>query len=617
MRCTRTCRRTFRLSALIALIIFASIYLYSSYSSDNTLSKIGSFNPRDWADAQRLINPKFHKELEIDLSEKDLKADIDSEQENNNNNNKPKTSSHYQDFEDPKNDIDVKIAEQQPKKEETPKYENKDSLVFKTIDPYARASSNYNWNEILTEKSYTETSVEDKKFAIQQMMKFAWDGYKKYAWGWAALDPVRNGKNPGGPFGNTQSGATIIDSLDTLYIMGLKDELNDAIEWLKANFVRNFKSTTAEVSVFEVTIRYIGGFLSGYQLTGDRALLDMAKVTADALTPAFNTPLGLPWSLISPARGGRGHNYNWVPMACGILADVGTLHLEWKTLSRETGDPKYEEMVTRIRDLIQKNPASVDPHLYPHFLNTNTANSCTSKVGLGSFGDSFYEYLIKAYILDSKDTTAKEMYQETAKAIDKRIITKTAQGNYYVKTIADSPSKMEHLACFSGGMFALSSTNSDVFPDQSDRDHWLKMGEELTKSCRLTYSKTSTQIGPDGSIFDGRNDGAVSGSNSLLRPETIESYFYMYRITGEEKYRKWAWDYAVGLQKYTKTDSGYSGLRNVNDNSGSRSNMDGCQQSFFLAETLKYLYLIFAEENTISLDEFVFNTEAHPLKIIK
>merc|ERR1712157_314092 len=144
----------------------------------------------------------------------------------------------------------------------------------------------------------------------------------------------------------------------------------------------------------------------------------------------------------------------------------------------------------------------------------------------------------------------------------------------------------------------------------------LKMGEELTKSCRLTYSKTSTQIGPDGSIFDGRNDGAVSGSNSLLRPETIESYFYMY-ITGEEKYRKWAWDYAVGLQKYTKTDSGYSGLRNVNDNSGSRSNMDGCQQSFFLAETLKYLYLIFAEENTISLDEFVFNTEAHPLKIIK
>lgn len=282
-------------------------------------------------------------------------------------------------------------------------------------------------------------------------------------------------------------------------------------------------------------------------------------------------------------------------------------------------DPKYENMVNQIRNVIRDHPSTLDKHLYTHFYHTETATTCTNKIGLGSFGDSFYEYMLKAYILDKNDSIAKEMYQDTSEALKQHIVTKTRQNNYYVKTVGDSPTKMEHLACFSGGMFALSSfPNVDIFDADADKKkYWHQMGAELTKSCRLTYAKTDSGIGPDGSIFDGVNDGRASNTNSLLRPETVESYFYMYRLTKDEKYRKWAWELAVGLEKYAKANSGYSGLRSVNDVRSSGGNFDGCQQSFFLAETLKYLYLIFNEDEVISLDEFVFNTEAHPLMIIQ
>ena len=119
--------------------------------------------------------------------------------------------------------------------------------------------------------------------------------------------------------------------------------------------------------------------------------------------------------------------------------------------------------------------------------------------------------------------------------------------------------------------------------------------------------------------FDGQgSDGHALDRYSLLRPETVESCFYMWRLTKDPIYKKYAWDYAKSIEKRAKSSSGYSGLRNVNyvgeDN---MSNLDGNQQTFLLAETFKYMYLIFSDDDVISLDDWVFNTEAHPLKIIK
>ncbi|KAI1292831.1 Mannosyl-oligosaccharide alpha-1,2-mannosidase IA [Halotydeus destructor] len=86
----------------------------------------------------------------------------------------------------------------------------------------------------------------------------------------------------------------------------------------------------------------------------------------------------------------------------------------------------------------------------------------------------------------------------------------------------------------------------------------------------------------------------------------------MWRLTKEQKYRDWAWEAVQAIEKHCRVENGYSGLKNVYD---ANSPKDDVQQSFFFAEVLKYLYLIFSEDNLISLDEWVFNTEAHPLPI--
>jgi len=231
-------------------------------------------------------------------------------------------------------------------------------------------------------------------------------------------------------------------------------------------------------------------------------------------------------------------------------------------------------------------------------------------------GDSFYEYLLKSYVMDKNDVTGKEMYQHTLESFD-YFLKKTSQGNYFLSEYPAGIQKMEHLACFAPGMLALGSLYMPENTGGKTNSEWLNLAGELTKSCHMMYEKASTGVGPNEAYFDGRQDGYALDRYSLLRPETIESCFYMWRTTKNPIYKKWAWDYAKSIEKNAKSNSGYSGLRNVNFNGDNAGNLDGNQQTFLLAETFKYMYLIFSDDDVISLDDWVFNTEAHPFKIIK
>merc|ERR1712110_846133 len=106
--------------------------------------------------------------------------------------------------------------------------------------------------------------------------------------------------------------------------MGLMDDYKAGVEWLLENFKKNFLATTNTVSVFEITIRYLGGFIAAYHQSNDERLLNLAKVVADGLLPAFNTTSGLPMTLVSPSTK-KVENYGWANGGCGILADMGTL----------------------------------------------------------------------------------------------------------------------------------------------------------------------------------------------------------------------------------------------------------------------------------------------------
>ena len=101
----------------------------------------------------------------------------------------------------------------------------------------------------------------------------------------------------------------------------------------------------------------------------------------------------------------------------------------------------------------------------------------------------------------------------------------------------------------------------------------------------------------------------------LLRPEAIETWMYLYRVTKQEKYREWGWNVFKSIRRWCKVaDGGYSGLKSVLE---VPPKFDDLQQSFWFAETLKYLYLLFSDDDTVNLDAWVFNTEGHPFKIRK
>uniref|UniRef100_A0A8C1GGZ6 alpha-1,2-Mannosidase n=1 Tax=Cyprinus carpio TaxID=7962 RepID=A0A8C1GGZ6_CYPCA len=387
-----------------------------------------------------------------------------------------------------------------------------------------------------------DPDIKAKRAKIKEMMQFSWDNYKRYAWGSNELRPVSKQGHSSNLFGSLK-GATIVDALDTLYIMEMYDEFEAATEWVERNLDFNMN---AEISVFEVNIRFVGGLLSAYYLSGKEVFRRKAVELGEKLLPAFKTPTGL----------------------------------------------------------------------YPNYLNPNSGQWGQHHVSVGGLGDSFYEYLLKAWLMSDKtDEEGKKLYYDALQAIEKNLIRKSSGGLTYIAEWKGGllEHKMGHLTCFAGGMIAL---GADGAPDDKT-GHQMELAAEITRTCHESYTRTSMKLGPEAFRFDGGVEAIATRQNEkyfILRPEVIETYMYMWRFTHDPKYRQWGWEAVQALEKYCRVVGGYSGVRDVYANT---PNHDDVQQSFYLAETLKYLYLLFSDDDHLPFEHWVFNTEAHPLPVIK
>ncbi|KAM7131513.1 mannosyl-oligosaccharide 1,2-alpha-mannosidase IB isoform 1-T1 [Ciconia maguari] len=481
-----------------------------------------------------------------------------------------------------------------------------------------------------------DPDIREKRNKIKEMMKHAWDNYKQYGWGHNELKPIARKGHSTNIFGNSQMGATIVDALDTLYIMGLHDEFREGQEWIDKNL--DF-SVNSEVSVFEVNIRFIGGLLAAYYLSGQEVFKIKAVQLAGKLLPAFNTPTGIPWAMVN-LKSGVGRNWGWASAGSSILAEFGTLHMEFVHLSYLTGEPVYYNKVMHIRKLLQKMDRPNG--LYPNYLNPRTGRWGQHHTSVGGLGDSFYEYLLKAWLMSDKmDTEARKMYDDAIEAIEKHLIRKSSGGLTFIGEWKNGhlERKMGHLTCFAGGMFALGADGS-----RDDKaGHYLQLGAEIAHTCHESYDRTTLKLGPEAFKFDGGVEAVAVRQNEkyyILRPEVIETYWYMWRFTHDPKYRQWGWEATQSLasfscpscgtvcqdcciidqrntckaiDKYCRVSGGFSGVKDVYSSSPT---YDDVQQSFFLAETLKYLYLLFSNDDLLPLDNWVFNTEAHPLPVL-
>ncbi|KAK5852650.1 hypothetical protein PBY51_006501 [Eleginops maclovinus] len=448
-----------------------------------------------------------------------------------------------------------------------------------------------------------------RRAKIKEMMKHAWDSYRHYAWGFNELKPVSKQGHSSNLFGSIK-GATIVDALDTLYMMEMFEEFDAATDWVEKNLDFN---VNAEVSVFEVNIRFVGGLLSAYYLSGKEVYRRKAVELGEKLLPAFKTPTGIPWALLN-LKSGVGRNWPWASGGSSILAEYGTLHLEFMHLSKLSGNPEFAQKVMNIRKVL--NRLDKPQGLYPNYLNPNSGQWGQHHVSVGGLGDSFYEYLLKAWLMSDKtDDEGKKMYYDALQAIETNLMRKSSGGLTYIAEWKGGllEHKMGHLTCFAGGMIAL---GADGAP--SDKTgHQMEQAAEIARTCHESYARTALKLGPEAFRFDGGVEAIATRQNEkyfILRPEVIETYMYMWRFTHDPKYREWGWEAVQALEQHCRVDGGYSGIRDVY---ASTPNHDDVQQSFYLAETLKYLYLLFSDDDHLAFDHWVFNTEAHPLPVIK
>lgn len=237
--------------------------------------------------------------------------------------------------------------------------------------------------------------VQSKKFkgpqnerqdAIVAAFVHAWKGYKTYAWGHDMLKPISKTYHDW-----FSLGLTLVDALDTMYIMNLEEHFQEARDWVDKNLNFNIQK---DVNLFEVTIRVLGGLLSAYHLSNDVMFLHKASDLGTRLLPCFDTESGVPYSDINLATL-QAHSPKWSPDSS--TSEVTTIQLEFRDLSRCTGNPKFEESVGRVS--LHVHNLEKTEGLVPIFINAQTGDFRSySTITLGARGDSYYEYLLKQWI---------------------------------------------------------------------------------------------------------------------------------------------------------------------------------------------------------------------------
>ncbi|EFY99512.1 glycoside hydrolase family 47 protein [Metarhizium robertsii ARSEF 23] len=470
-----------------------------------------------------------------------------------------------------------------------------------------------------------------RREAVRKAFVKSWNAYKQYAWGKDELMPL-SGKGK-----TTFSGwsAQLVDALDSLWILGLKDDFRHAVrEVAKINWS---KTDGSKINVFEVTIRYLGGLLSAYDLSGEEVLLKKAVELGDALYMAFDTPNRLPTHWLSYTKAENGETLGDTSISG---AASGSLCVEFTRLSQITGDAKYYDATERVKQFFYENQNHTKaPGLWPWDMNFREG---TIKDGFFTFGagaDSQYEYLPKMHaLLGGLDPEYVEMTILSLDAGRDKLLFKPMtpkdedilmSGNLDTFTgKRESTAQMQHLTCFVGGMYALAGK-------LVGRNDYVDLAARLTAGCVWGYDSFPTNIMPEGTELvkcenmdqpcPYEQDRFSAGSSKnlpggflrindgryMLRPEGIESVFYMWRVTGDPVWRDAAWRMWEGIVKETETELAFASIQDASMHGSAK--LDS-METFWLAETTKYFFLTFEDEDVINLDEWVFNTEAHPMR---
>jgi mannosidase alpha-like ER degradation enhancer 2 len=430
--------------------------------------------------------------------------------------------------------------------------------------------------------TFSTHAVSQKLMADSVRSEFlhAWNGYKQYAWGHDALRPLTKQHRD---WYGTSFCMTPVDAYDAMLLMGLSSEAAAAKQLIfdSLSFDKNI-----EVQSFEITIRLLGGLLSAYELDGDKRFLLLAEDLGKRLLPVFNTPTGMPFRFVNLQTGKIRDSLN-------NPAEIGTSLLEFGTLSKLTGNPVYYRKAKDALIALYSRRSPIG--LVGEWIDVQTGGWVDSTSHIGGGIDSYYEYLFKAWFLFG-DEDCKRMADESFKAVNKYVADTTFGGLWYGEVNMVSGKRTgTSFGSLEAFYPALLSLSGDV-----------KRAKALEESCFKMW--TLHHIEPEEIDYANMK---VTAKQYHLRPEIIESAYYLYRLTGDNRYRQMGETYFNDIVKYCRTDAAYAMLGDVTTKEKSDE-----MESFFFAETLKYLYLLFAPPETLNFEQVIFNTEAHPLRIL-
>lgn len=415
---------------------------------------------------------------------------------------------------------------------------------------------------------------------VKNEMRWAWGQYRERAWGKDDFKPVSGGYKSF-PLQNRHLGLSLIEAMDTLWVMGLDQEFADALAWVKAD--ADF-DVDGEVSVFETEIRLVGGLLSAHHACGDPVLLAKARDLADRLLPAFDTPTGMPYRYVNlKTRAVRDPMSN--------PAEVGTHIAELGTLSNLTGDRKYYDAAKRA--LVAMYDRRSKAGLLADTIDVRTGVWGSRRATIAPPSDSYYEYCWDGWQLFG-DRDCKAMYDSLTAAILKHQVAHAKGQIWFVDVDFETGKQLstdqDELASFYGGLLAQGGAGA--------------IGAAYTRAWATVQAKFG--ILPEGYDYA---TGKPTFVTNALRPELADAAFNHWLLDGRAEWRLLGRTHYFNMKRWNRAKYGYTDMTNV----VTKAQADHCP-GYWWSEQMKYYYLLFSDTKRFDYKDNYLSTEGNVFK---
>ena len=416
---------------------------------------------------------------------------------------------------------------------------------------------------------------------VRAQMRWAWGNYTECCFGQDQIRPVSGGREPfffpkGPPLG-----LTVVEALDTLYLMGLDAELENGIRWVSDHLSFDIDG---EVQVFETSIRLVGGLLSGWCATREKKLLALVKNLVDRLSPAFTkSPTGMPYRFVNLKTGA-------VRDAVSFPAEIGTYVAEWGMLGKAIGDRRYFGMAKRAAQALFDRRSQIN--LVADTIDIETGAWKSRRASIGPPTDSYFEYLWDGWQLFG-DADFKHWYDIHTEAIVKYQAREANGHLWFPQVDFETGAVLDHhqseLAAFYAGL--------------------LRQGGDLARGNAYleSWADVQTTYGVLSEGYDYARAAPDRVSNAL-RPEFVDSCFTLFLLDPQEKYRELARIHYENMKLSSRAPFGFTVLDDMTARPMKQGDL--CP-GYWWSEQMKYYWLLFSNTDRFDYRASYLSTEGN------